>query len=281
MADHSWAIPVMRAGYAGRGVTYLAVAGLSLWAIWQGGDAEGTSSAMDTLSGSAWGLAVLWIIGLGLIAYAIWRGIDAAEDLEDYGSEAKGLVARAGMIVTGLTHGALGAAAIGTALRGAGSDGGGSGGGGVEAAVGTVLGWPGGRWLLAFAALCTIGAGIYYAIKAWKAKYREKLAANRFTTNWDWALRAGVLAQAVVILVIGGFLGAAAWNGSEEEAGGVGQVFDWLANQPFGNVLVVALCVGLLGFAFFCLVNAAYRIVPRVSGGDVSSLAAGLKARAS
>ena len=50
MADYSWAIPVMRAGYAGLGVTYLAVAGLSLWAIWRGGEAQGTSSVMETLS---------------------------------------------------------------------------------------------------------------------------------------------------------------------------------------------------------------------------------------
>ena len=277
MADYSWAVPVMRAGYAGRGVTYLAVAGISLWAIWRGGDAEGTSSVIDTLGGSAWGVVVLWIIGLGLIAYAIWRGLAAVEDLEDYGTEAKGLVARAGMVVSGLVHGALGAAALGTALRGGGGEDG--SGGGVSAAVSTVLGWPGGRWLLLAAALCTIGAGLYYAHKGIAAKYRDKLAANAFTTRYDLVLRAGVVAQGVVILIIGGFLGSAALNGNAEEAGGLDRVFDWLANQPFGNVLVVALCLGLLGFAFFCFVNAAYRIVARVSGGDVSSLAASLRAR--
>lgn len=280
MADLSWTVPVMRAGYAGRGVTYLAVAGLSLWAIWRGGDAEGTSSVMETLSTSIWGVVVLWIIGLGLLAYAVWRGIDAVEDLEEYGAESNGLVARAGMIVTGLIHGALGAVAIGTALRGSGSDAGGGGsGGGVSSAVSTLLGWPGGRWLLAAAALCTIGAGIHYGIKGWKAKYRERLAASRFTNDWDWALRAGVLANAAVILIVGFFLGSAAWNGNPQEAGGLEKVFDWLQNQPFGNTLVIALCLGLLGFAFFCLVNAAYRIVPRVSGGNVSSLAAAIKAR--
>lgn len=238
MADYTWAVPVMRAGYAGRGGTYLAVAGLSLWAIWRGGQAEGTSSAMETLSTSPWGLVVLWAIGLGLIAYALWRGIDAVEDLEDYGTQAKGLVSRAGMIVTGLIHGALGAVAIGTALGsgGSGDSGGGDGsGGGITTAVSTILGWPGGRWFLAVAAICTIGSGLYYAIKAWQAKYREKLAANRFTSNWDWALRAGVFAQAVIILIIGGFIGSAALNGNAEEAGGVGEVFDWLANQPLGK----------------------------------------------
>ncbi len=38
--DLSWSIPVMRAGYAGRGLVYLAVAGFSLYAVWRGGQAQ-------------------------------------------------------------------------------------------------------------------------------------------------------------------------------------------------------------------------------------------------
>lgn len=275
MSDHSWAIPVMRAGYAGRGVTYLAVAGLSLWGLWRGGQAQGTESALQSLQGGIWGQITLWIIAIGLFAYAIWRGIDAAEDLEDYGTDAKGIVARIGMTVTGLIHGALAAAALSLAI----GRGGGSGGeGGVSSVTGRVLDWPGGAWLVGFAAVCTIGAGLYYVIKGARAKYREKLAANHFTRHWDWALRAGLIAQGIVITIIGGFLAAAAMAGSERAAGGVGQAFDWVAGLPYGSILIVVLCIGLLGFAFFCFVNAAYRIVPKVSGGDVTSLARKLKA---
>ncbi|MEM7644838.1 MAG: DUF1206 domain-containing protein [Pseudomonadota bacterium] len=278
MSDYSWAIPVMRAGYAGRGVTYLAVAGISLWALWQGGQAQGTESALSSLSDSAWGVATLWVIAIGLFAYAIWRGIDAVEDLEDYGTDTKGLIARGGMIVTGLIHGALGGVALSLAL---GLGGGGSGGGGedkVSSITGRILEWPGGQWIVGFAALCTLGAGVYYVVKGVKAKYREKLAANHFTRNWDWALKAGVIAQGMVILIIGGFLAAAARAGSEGAAGGVGKAFDWVAGLPGGSILIVLLCLGLLGFAFFCFVNAAYRIVPRVSGGDLTSLKDKLKA---
>jgi hypothetical protein len=277
MSDYSWAVPVMRAGYAGRGVTYLAVAGLSLWGIWRGGQAQGTEQALGNLSDSGWGVATLWVIAVGLFAYAIWRGIDAVEDLEEYGREAKGLVARAGMIVTGLIHGALAAVAIGYAL---GSGGGSGGGGGVSSATGRVLELPAGAWIVGFAALCTIGAGLYYMAKGWKATYREKLRANEFTRNYDWALRFGVVAQGVLITIIGFFLGAAAMRGSEASAGGVGKAFDWVASLPGGWFLIVLLCIGLLGFAFFCFVNAAYRIVPKVSGGELTSLKDKLKAMA-
>jgi hypothetical protein len=273
MSDYKWSIPFMRAGYGGRGVTYTAIAGISLWAIWSGGQAQGTGTVLERLSSSTWGTVVLWVIAIGLVAYAIWRLIDAWADLEAEGGDGKGIVARLGQATTGLIHGALGVTAALIAM----GDKEGGGGGGIPSAVSTVLSWPAGRWILAFGALCTLGASVYYLAKAWKAKYRGKLMASEFTRNYDWALRAGVVAQGVVVGVIGFFLALAAWNGDPNEAGGLGQVFNWLATQPFGNILVIALCLGLLGFAFFCFVNAGYRIIERVPHDDITDLKSELK----
>ena len=270
-----WALPVMRTGYAGRGLTYLAVAGLSLWLLFRGGDAQGTESAFSILADSIWGKAVLVGIVGGLIAYAIWRLIDAAYDLERYGTDGEGIVARLGMVTTGLIHGALGVAAAGVLSgggsgggSGAGGESGGGGSDGVTGAVATVLGWPGGRWIVLVAGLLTLGAAAYYARKAWKAEYRQNLFANDFTRNWNTVLRVGVAAQAVVVGVAGGLFVLAGLQSDAGEAGGLGRVFDWLKDQPFGNVLVILLCVGLLFFAVFCFVNAAYRIIPALHDED-------------
>jgi hypothetical protein len=122
--------------------------------------------------------------------------------------------------------------------------------------------------------LAVIGAGIYYLIKAWRESYRQHLRANRFTLRYNWALRAGVAAQGVTVLIIGGFLVAAALQADPSEAGGLGQTFNWLAAQTYGQLLVTLLCLGLLGFALFCFVNAGYRIVPKVADEDVETLAA-------
>ncbi len=272
--DLGWAMPVMRAGYAGRGLVYLAVAGFSLWAIWRGGQAQGTGSALEALERSPWGKVALALIALGLVAYAAWRAIDAWLDLEDYGTDAKGLVARAGMIVTGLVHLALAVAAVTVLFTagGSGSDGGSS----IARFTGEVMSWPAGRWIVGIAGLLTIGAGIYYAVKAWKASYREHLHANPATRRLNPVLRAGVAAQAVIVGVVGGFLVVAAWRANPGEAGGVGEVFDWLAARPFGNLLVILLCAGLLGFALFLFVNAAYRIVPKLADDEPLTLGAAL-----
>lgn len=274
--DLEWTAPVMRAGYAGRGFVYAAVAGFSLWAIFRGGQAQGTQTALASLERSGWGKVVLALIAIGLVAYAVWRVIDAWYDLEAHGTDGKGLIARTGMIVTGLVHLALAFAAI-TMLFSGGGGGGESGGqSSIAQAAGTVMGWPAGRWIVGIAGLLTIGAGAYYAKKAYEASYRENLYANEATRRFNTILRIGVAAQAVIVGVIGGFLVVAAVRYNPDEAGGVAQVFEWLKAQPFGNVLVIALCLGLLAFAFFLFVNAAYRIIPKLADDKPATLKAAL-----
>lgn len=268
MADLNWTIPVMRAGYAGRGVTYLAMAGLSLFAIWRGGDAKGTSSTMDTLATSWWGILALWLIAFGLGAYAVWRLTAATEDLEDYGTDAKGLVSRVGMGVTGVVHGGMAGLAVAAALGLEGS------GGGIPGYVSMTLGWPGGWILIGIAGVCTAGAGIYELYKAWTASHRDHLCANPFTRHWDWAIRAGIAAQGILISIIGLFLMLAAWTGRSGETGGVERAFDFLEKQPFGNAIVAGMCFCLIGFAFYCGANALYRIIPKVSGDGLDTLRA-------
>ena len=275
MADRKldWAMPVMRAGYAGRGFTYVAIAALSLYTIWQGGAAKGTSEALQTIETSPFGTFLLVLIGVGLICYTLWRVLDGALDLEDEGTDAKGLIARGGMIVTGLIHGALGLAALGIAF---GSSSGGGDGSQIAEMTGTVMSAPFGIWLVGLAGLATVGAGIYYLHKAYTQSYREKLRGNHFTTHWNGALRAGVAAQGVTVTIIGAFLFYAALTANPDQAGGLEKAFGWLSQQVYGQVLVTALCVGLLAFAGFLFVNAVYRIVPRLSDPDVRNLAQAL-----
>lgn len=138
----------------------------------------------------------------------------------------------------------------------------------MAGAVAAVLDLPAGRWIVVAAGLLTLGAAGYYAVKAWRASYRGHLFANEATRRWNGVLRIGVAAQAVLVAVAGGLLVLAGLRSDASEAGGIGEVFDWLASQPFGQVLVVAMCAGLVAFALFCFVNAAYRIIPSLHEGD-------------
>jgi hypothetical protein len=112
-----------------------------------------------------------------------------------------------------------------------------------------------------------------------KETYRRYLVANRVTQRWDWILKAGLMARGVIIGVVGVLFMLAAWWADPYEAGGVDDAFAWLTRQPYGWLIVAAICVGLLGYALFCFVNAAYRFVPKVIGGDIATLAARAKAK--
>ncbi|NDW00826.1 DUF1206 domain-containing protein [Salipiger sp. PrR002] len=270
--DFAWAIPIMRAGYSGRGLVYLVVAGVSLWSILHGGQAEGTSEAMQSLQGG-WGTAVIVLIALGMLAYAVWRLVDCIWDLEAYGRGAKGLIARAGMLVTGGAHLGIGILAA-TLLIGR------SGGSSGKQMLDSVLQNPAGQIAVGIAGVLTVAAGGFYLMKAVKEKYRNHLKANHFTTHWNGALKAGLAAQGVVIGIIGMLICYAALHANASEAGGLGSAFDWLQGQVYGRVLVGLLCLGLLGFALFCFVNAAYRIIPKAADRGIESLGASLRAKA-
>ncbi len=266
-----WAIPIMRSGYAGRGLVYLAVAGLSLWSVAQGGEAQSTGEAFDQLSGG-WGSILIGLIVAGLVSYALWRTIDCIWDLEAYGTDTKGIIARGGMLVTGLLH--LGIAFLAASSLGAVASGSGSGGSGTQTVLSAILASPGGRAVLAVAGAVTFAAGIYYFHKAYTRSYRDALAANPVTRDFELVLRFGVAAQGAIVCIIGGLLMAAGLRSDTSGAGGLGAVFDWLQSQSYGTILVGALCVGLLGFAVFCFVNAIYRVVPKAAGDDVQTLSA-------
>ena len=140
-----------------RGMVYLAVASFSLYAIWQGGRAQGTSPVLKHLESSAIGDIVLVLIGVGMLAFAVWCAVDAYFDLDDSGSNAKGIAARLGIAVSGRRRGGhrRGRAAVAggryrrkrrrgrrrraTSLRR------GSGGSRIDHAVATAMGWPAGR----------------------------------------------------------------------------------------------------------------------------------------
>lgn len=272
-SDFRWSVPFMRAGYAGRGLVYLVVAGAALWSLWHGGEAEGTKSTMERMSGGV-GVVLVVLIAAGMFAYAIWRMIDSFWDLEAYGTNAKGILARIAMVVTGLIHGGIGVIAL--AALGAASSG--SNG---KVMLSELMQTTTGVYLIGGAGVLTAGTGIYYLYKAITQSYREHLQANPFTLHWNPLLRVGLAAQGLTVLIIGGLIIFAAYHADASKAGGMGTAFDWVQDQFYGRILVTFLCLGLLGFSLFCFVNAIYRIIPKAADDSVQSIASRLRQKAS
>jgi hypothetical protein len=265
----AWVVPVMRAGYAARGIVYVLVGFLALRAAWFGGQAEGAEGALASLTDESWGALLLWAVAVGLFCYAAWRLIDAWLDLDRYGSEAKGIAARLGLVVTGVIHASLGVYAVHLVTAG----GGGGEGQGQERWTAWLLSQPFGRWIVVAVGLGVIGAGIYYGYKGVSERYKERLRYTRAVERLDPVCKAGFVAQGVVIAIIGGFLLWAGWTSDPSEAGGLAQAFETVRQAAFGRILLALLALGMIGFAIECFIEAAYRIVPARAGDDVTTLA--------
>lgn len=271
-----WVVPVMRFGYAARGVVYIIVGVLAVLAAWRGGQAEGTAGALKSLRDEPWGVPALWVIGIGLFAYAIWRLVDAWLDLEDCGHGFKGVIARIGQTVTGLIHAGLGVEAL---RLGMGS--GGSGGSeGSRSLASRLLETQNGPTIMMIIGVITIGAGGYYAYKGIAEKYKEHIRCTATTERLDPAIKAGLVAHGIVIALVGVFLFYAGLNTDPGQAGGVGKAFATVRAQPFGRILLGLLGLGMLGFALYCFVEAIYRVVARLAGDDVTTLASKAKGKA-
>lgn len=268
----AWVEPVMRFGYTARGVTYVILGILTILAAWTGGQAEGTSSALSSLRQTSWGVPLLWAIAIGLLAYAVWRFIAAKMDLELHGSGAKGIAARIGLAVTGAIHAGLAV----TAARQAMGSGSSSGDGGGQ--VRTLASWlmqqdQWGKWVVVAAGFITIGAGVYYGVKAVRELYKRHMRQSPTAEKLDPAVKAGLIAHGVVVALIGVFLTIAGWTADPSQAGGLNQAFETIRSQPYGQILLGLMGLGLVGFAVYCFVEARYRIVPRRAGPDTATLA--------
>lgn len=271
----AWVVPAMRFGYSARGLTYALLGGLVFTAALTGGQTDDTQSALASLRGESFGPLLLWILGAGFAAYAVWRFICAFMDLERRGHDLKGVVARLGQTFSGGVSAGLAVTSVRLAM--------GAGGGGGDSAR-TLASWllqqPFGKWLVMGAGVVAIGAGGYYGLKAMKETYKEHMRATPTSRKLDPVVKAGLIAHGIVIAIIGGFLVYAGWTSDPSEAGGMTTAFEAVRAQPYGQVLLAALALGLVAFAVYCFVEARYRVVPALAGDDVTTLAARARAKA-
>lgn len=247
-----------RLGYASRGVVYLIVGGFAiLAAVGGGGDTKGTKGALQSLLGEPFGMVLLGLIALGLFAYAAWRAVQAIADADGHGTDAKGLAIRGGLAVSAVTHTLLAIFAVSLMFGGGGSGGGDQG---TQTWVAKLMGEPYGVWLVGLIGAAIAGAGIAHAIKGAKAKFEKRFKPGYDKMGWVRPVcRFGLVARGVVFLIIGGFFVHAAWTYDPSKAKGLSGALASLQQQPFGQILLGIVALGLLAFGIYSIVEAVYR----------------------
>lgn len=254
-----------RTGFAARGIVYVMVGMLALMAALElRATPAGTGEALEAFGTWPLGPAWLFAIGTGLYAFMALRLAQAVLDLEEHGQSAFGLTRRVGYGLSGAIHGLLG----NTALELAGD---------VTALQPEDPGHAVFQRALAagFGAELLLGAAVVVVVAAlgngWKALSHS--LARELEDGPDgpprWALlmgRAGYLARALVLLLLGGFMAHSALDAGGARLVSLGRVLQALEEGPQGVLLLSVTGFGLAAFGAFALVQARHGRLATATG---------------
>ncbi len=255
-----WIERLARLGYATKGLVYAVVGLLALQATFSTvKQTAGTSGALQTIAQQPLGIFLIGVIALGLCGYALWRFIAAVIDPDRKGNDAKGLIQRAGYVISGIIHLGLAFTAVQILF---GSGGGNSGDEFSQSWAARIMSQPFGNWLVGIAGAIIIGYGLYEFYAAYKAKFRTELnLADMNETAEQTAIRsgrAGLAARGVVFCIIGGFLIQATLQADPSEMKGMDSALQMLEQQPFGPWLLGTVALGLVAYGAFMVIMARY-----------------------
>lgn len=250
-------VALARVGYATRAVMYVLVGLLALLMA-----PEGTRGALGELMKHPGGATLLVVILLGLLCYSMWRFAEAVFDTDEHGRSIKGLVVRAGLMVSCLVHLLLAVVMFGVVFNLNILFGDSSGGNGSQSWVGWLMSQPAGRWAVAGVGVLVIGAGVAHLVKAYKKQYDRFLQIPPDKKAWtDPVCRTGLYARGIAFLIIGYLLILAGWNVNPEETQGLEGALDWLREHSHGKFLLGAMGLGLLAFAGYSALQAGFRSI--------------------
>ncbi len=244
----AWVETMGRAGHFAKAAVYFIIGLLAFkLAIGSGGESAGARDAIREIGQQPFGQVLLGLVAIGLIGYTAWRWVQAAKDTEGAGHDAKGIIKRAGYVISGLSYFSLGCFAGSLALGwGSGSS------DSSSSAASTLLDSTWGRVILGIAGTITIGVACYFVYKAYQAKFVEKYNFTAMSeTSRNVALytgRIGLSTRGIAFAIIGGFLLTSAIQGTNDgEIAGMSDALAAIASQAYGKILI-----GVTGFGLMC-----------------------------
>ena len=246
----------VRVGLVAYGLVHLLVGWLALQIAFgeQRSNASSTG-AMHTLATQPLGGVLLWVAALGLLALVVWRGLEARRSwiTEDGWRRVRSIGADVG-------RAAVYVVLAGTAIKTAA----GSSGGGAETddITAQVLRMPGGTLLVGAVGLGVVGYAGWYVWQGLSGRFLRQVEGQPQRSQASPAYRAlgtaGYVAKGVAIGVIGGLLVYAAATHEPKKSGGLDQALQEIAQQPFGQVLLVAVAAGIACYGLFCFAQARH-----------------------
>ncbi|HEX6150200.1 DUF1206 domain-containing protein [Nocardioides sp.] len=254
VVDHA-----VRVGLVAYGVVHLLIAWLGLQiAFGETGKTASASGAMHTLVQQPLGEVLVWAVGIGFVILALWRVLEAwqAIRLED-GKEQ--VLDPAGKLIAAVVYSALAITAFQVAVGSSGGKGG--GGGSTDSMTAQLMSVTAGQLLVGAVGLGILGYAGYLVHRGWTEKFLEELDGRhgrKAGKAYRWIGKIGHIGKGVAIALVGGLFVWAAVTHDPKKSGGLDQALQQLRDQPFGQVVLVAISVGLACYGLFAFVWARH-----------------------
>jgi Domain of Unknown Function (DUF1206) len=248
-----WAI---RAGLVAYGVVHLMVAWLAVQlALGEKSQEASNSGALHALAEQPLGGVLIWMIAVGMLLLVVWRVLEFALGYRDETDDAKRWRKRAGSLAKAVIYGVLAWSAFKVAV-GDGS------GGGTDSTTAKVMQLPGGQLIVGAIGLGIIVYGGSLVYRGWSEKFTEHLDAQGQSGKDGSAYvmfgKVGYIAKGIAIGIVGGLFLYAGITHDAQESGGLDQALQTVLEQPFGQVLLLAIAAGIACYGLFCFARARH-----------------------
>ena len=264
VAEHDWFKRLARFGMVARGFLYLVVALLALRiATGDFDERADKQGAMQAVVRQPLGKVLVACLAVGFAGYMLWRLVEAVIGPRDEDDPRKAVFKRLGYLGRAVIYGALFASAVKLLV---GADEGAERENATTDWTGRVLGWPGGRLLVAAVGLAVLGGGLYVGWRGVRQKFAKRLKGYEMDPGERrWILRLGTvgnIARMVVFAIIGVLLVVAAAQADAHQAVGIDGALRRLAARPFGPTLLSVIALGLAAYGLYSFAEARYRRLP-------------------
>ena len=247
-----------RLGYGTRGLIYIMMGILSLSVVLgKGGAPASQQGAIAAIGKQPAGLILLWIILLGLVSYALWGVIRAVLDPLRKGHDLKGLIARAGYLVSAASYFFLVPFTYGY-ITGSGS----SGEASMQKSMASMMSSPAGHWAVVVIGLAVIANGLYQVYIGLNASFDKQFqtyAMNAKEIRWATQLgRFGTASRGVIFAIVGVLLTQAGLQSNPNQGVGFDSALTALLQQPYGVWLLGIVALGFMAFGVFSMLSAVW-----------------------
>lgn len=250
-----WVDHAVRVGLVAYGIVHLLIGWLALQlAFGDRSTSVSSKGALHQLAEQPLGLVLIWLIALGLSLLVLWRLLELVAGHRD--ADGAELWRKRGVdALKACLYGALALSALSVAL-------GDSSGGSSDTFTAKLMSVPFGVFLVGAVGLGIIVYGVAQGWRGLTEKHAKHLAAEGRTGEAGKAYlllgKIGYVAKGVAVVLVGGLFLYAAITHDPKKSGGLDAALQQLLEQPFGQVIIAAIGVGLISYGLFCFARARH-----------------------